>query len=66
MSKTMALCAEQGCPFGFNSIRDFWDVIQMPFIYIMSGLYVVLWIWTWQIYRLALKIIKGEITKIKD
>ena len=66
MSKTMALCAEQGCPFGFNSIRDFWDVIQMPFIYIMSGLYVVLWIWTLKLYRAIFKIIDGGITKIKD
>ena len=66
LPKKMASCAEQGCPFGIkkNPITTYY--VQLPFIFILSGLYVVLWIWTWQIYRLTLKIIKGEITKIKD
>ena len=46
LPKTTASCAEQGCPFGIKDNIMVAYYVQRPFLIIMSGLYVVLWIWT--------------------
>lgn len=66
LPKTTASCTEQGCPFGIKDIIMVAYYVQRPFLIIMSGLYVVLWIWTLKLYRAIFKIIDGGITKIKD
>jgi len=66
LPKTTASCAEQGCPFGIKDNIMVAYYVQRPFLIIMSGLYVVLWIWTLKLYRAIFKIIDGGITKIKD